>query len=67
MRADIARLRTLERELEQMRRKYSRMVPEQPALYDPMQIAVVSIAGAASECKRAADYLELAIRKEVGG
>ena len=67
MRADIARLRTLERELERMRRKYSRMVPEMPDPFDPVLMAVQGLAQAANGNRMAADYLELAVRKELGG
>ena len=67
MRADIARLRTLEKELEQMRRKYARMVPEMPDPFDPVLMAVQGLAQSANGNRMAADYLEKAIKEEGGG
>ena len=67
MRHDIARLHKLERELEQMRQKVSRMVPERPDPFDPTQMALGYLAQAANGCQGAAEWLTKAIKEEIGG
>ena len=63
IRKDVDRLRELERELTRLNERIGQMVPERPALYDPMQVAHVYSAQAARGCQQAARYLELAIKE----
>jgi len=55
---DIARLHKLERELEQMRQKVGRMVPERPDPFDPTQMALGYLAQAANGCQGAGGECE---------
>jgi hypothetical protein len=64
---DIARCLELEQELSEMNRRIGEMVPDAPALYDPMQMAYIYSAQAAEGCKRTARYLKEAVRKALEG
>ena len=63
----IERYLELEQELSEMNRRIGEMVPENPSLYDPMQMAYVYSGQAVQGCKRTARYLKEAVRKALEG
>ena len=65
--ADIARLLELESELDEIAARIALLVPESPRLYEPVQMARIYTAQAASGCQRAARYLKQAAREAMGG
>ena len=62
----IARLEAMDREARKISHQIGRMVPERPALYDPILEAYTRIGAIGAEATRAIRALRLAIRKELG-
>ena len=62
----IADLQAIEQKSRQIAHQIERMVPEEPALYDPILEAYTRIGAIGAEATRAIRALRQAIRKELG-